>query len=431
MNTPTINSRNGSNAPDLLSQALNDYSNGQRILACHGDDLLYCGEERVWLVWDSRRWKRDPFAAQNLAEKALLQFMEQAKRSKSKKREKVLRFATSSLDKGRTDAALAKVATQRNVPTNSFDRSPRLLNFRNGTLDLETGELRQHDPAQRITRLVEHDYVAEATCPLFRKFIDRIMNGNAAMIEYLQCALGYSMTGETRERAIFVAHGGGCNGKSTLLDLMRDLIGEYSSKVMIESLLQYGTGTSTNALADLAGLRGVRFVSTSEGEKGQRFGGTLKRITQGSNGAIKTARKYENHITFRESHKLWIDTNHLPEVASGDDALWSRLHPIHFAVTIPKSEVDPQLGDKLRAESEGILAWLAEGARLWYANGLALPDSVVKGREAWREESEFTFLCMPVINKPGPKPSCDCGVCETCFNRERQQKWRERQSTVN
>ena len=122
---------------------------------------------------------------------------------------------------------------------------------------------------------------------------------------------------------------------------------------------------SNNTQADLADLRGARFVQTSETEEGQRLAqGKLKRITQGM-GKIKATRKYENPIEFNETHKLWIDTNRKPTIRDVDDkATFNRLHPIPFTVTIAKDQIDKELPGKLLGEAEGILAWAVEGARL-------------------------------------------------------------------
>ncbi len=127
---------------------------------------------------------------------------------------------------------------------------------------------------------------------------------------------------------------------------------------------------SNNTQADLADLRGARFVMTSETEEGQRLAeGKLKRITQGM-GKIKAVRKYENPIEFPETHTLWMDTNSKPVIRAADDqATFNRLHPIPFTVTIPTEEIDKSLPRKLLAEAEGILAWAVEGALEWRRNG--------------------------------------------------------------
>jgi putative DNA primase/helicase len=145
---------------------------------------------------------------------------------------------------------------------------------------------------------------------------------------------------------------------------------------------------SNNTQADLADLRGARFVMTSETEQGQRLSeGKLKRITQGM-GRIKATRKYENPAEFDESHKLWIDANHLPQVRGTDNAIWNRLHPVPFDITIPRTEQDRELPAKLAAEAQGILAWAVDGAALWYQDRLGKPADVEHAGQAWRADSD-------------------------------------------
>jgi putative DNA primase/helicase len=205
------------------------------------------------------------------------------------------------------------------------------------------------------------------------------------LVRYLQLALGYSITGETREKAIFVPYGSGDNGKTTLLSVVRDLIREYAATVGLDLLTT--KEDSNNVAAARAKLLGARFVSTSETEEGQRLSAArLKRICQGPGGEIEACRKYENPITFRETGKLWLDANHKPERPATDAAVWSRVHLIPFTVTIPKGDQDHQLRDKLLAEAEGILAWLVEGAVCWYANGLPPSKIVSEATNAWKEE---------------------------------------------
>jgi putative DNA primase/helicase len=143
-----------------------------------------------------------------------------------------------------------------------------------------------------------------------------------------------------------------------------------------------------NSQADLADLRGARFVMTSETEENQRLAeGRLKRITQGL-GRIKAVRKYENPIEFTESHKLWMDCNHKPLVSGNDPAVWNRLHLIPFDVTIPSDEMDRDLPTKLMSEVEGILSWMVQGAVRWYAEGLNRPEVVISAGLEWRKDSD-------------------------------------------
>ena len=206
------------------------------------------------------------------------------------------------------------------------------------------------------------------------------------LIAYLQRALGYSLTGITSEKAVFLLHGPRDNGKSTLLATFLKLLDEYAVLLQIDTLMVKAGGENNNTQADLADLRGARFVMTSETEEGQRLAeGKLKRITQGI-GRIKATRKYENPIEFDESHKLWIDANHLPVLRSHDDATWRRLHAIPFNVVIDKP--DKKLSVKLLAEAEGILAWAVRGAVKWCSDGLRKPAEVEQTNGAWRKDMD-------------------------------------------
>ena len=379
----------------LLDHPLNDHGNALRILSLFGEDLCYSYVEKCWFVWDGRRWARDSNgAALRLAKKTMLQFLEAAIKSSDQQLEK---YAKTSLDQNRLINALASLQCELPADPNDFDIHRHLVNFLNGTLDLATSTIRSHSKADKITKLIHHNYVPGAECLRFLAFLDRVMGGGPdasendnqraeQLISYLQKAFGYSLTGETSEKVVLIAHGNGNNGKSTLLDTIRQLISEYSSKIMIDSLMIKPGGESANTLTDLADLRGARFVNTSETEYGQRLSeGRLKRITQGM-GTIKTVRKYENPITFLETHKLWIDANHLPVISGSENAIWNRLHAIPFTVTIAPEEMDRQLPAKLLAEAEGVLAWCVVGAQRWYAEGLGKPAAVANAVDVWRDD---------------------------------------------
>lgn len=379
----------------MLDHPLNDHGNALRIRAFAGGDLLYSYAEKCWFVWDSKRWARDiNGAAIRLAKAAMLQFLSDAITTGNEKLES---FAKRNLDHGRLLSALSSLQCELPVDASEFDADRHLLNFANGTVNLKTGEVHPHNKDDKITRLIDHDFKPAAICYRFLLFLERLMGGGPdaseganeraqQLIGYLQKALGYSVTGETSEKVVFICHGNGNNGKSTLLDVIRQLIPAYSSKILIDSLMLKNGGESANTLTDLADLRGARFVNTSETEYGQRLSeGRLKRITQGM-GTIKAVRKYENPITFPETHKLWIDANHLPVISGSENAIWNRLHAIPFSVVIPPMEIDRQLSTKLLAEAEGILAWCVAGAQAWYAEGLHKPAAISDAVDGWRED---------------------------------------------
>ena len=286
-------------------------------------------------------------------------------------------------------------------PVPTFDSHTYLINFSNGTVDLAVaGQLvfRPHSRADFLTKLIHYPYTASVadpapassscpTCPTFLSFFSHILPDPDVRL-YLQRAFGYTLTGIVSEKSMFVCHGSGDNGKSTLLGIFHTLFAEYSCQIRITSLIADQEGN--NKQADLSALCGARFARTSEGDRGQRLAeGTLKAIVSGTDNRIKLTPKFSNGIDFPETHKLWFDTNHLPVVRGTDNAIWNRMRPIAFNVIIPKTEQDQDLPAKLRAEAAGILAWAMDGAVAWRASGLGpLPRSIRAAVDLWRSSSD-------------------------------------------
>lgn len=383
---PETASASSTSAPELLSQHYSDYGNSQRVIVLHGSDLRYCHPLAKWLVWDGRRWAVDDGErARDLSQETILEFARQALADKN---ETAAKFAGGCLNSQRITNALREAQPHLAIRPAELDVDPHLLNCANGTLDLKTGRLREHRREDFITKLVHHNYRPGAGCPVFLAFLERITANHPGLMAYLQRAFGYSLTGHTIEKVVFLLHGGGDNGKTSLLTAFLKILGVYAVLLQIDTLMV--RQESNNTQADLADLRGARFVMTSETEEGQRLAeGKLKRITQGM-GRIKATRKYENPVEFPETHKLWIDANHLPIVRGTDNAIWNRLHPVPFDTTIPKAEQDKELPAKLAAEAEGILAWAVAGAVRWYSEGLGKPSDVEQAGDAWRTQSDRT-----------------------------------------
>jgi putative DNA primase/helicase len=384
-------------SPDLLGYLHNDHGNAERLIALYGDDIRFCHAFRKWLVWDGMRWAVDDTdQARRLSKQAMLEFLRQAV---ARGKEDAERFARSSLDSRRISSMLSMAECEVYVRPDELDTDPFALNFINGTVDLRTGELRPHCRMDLITKVVRYRYRPAAPCRRWNAFLNHIMGATSAdsdevsiaraarLTVYLQRAFGYSITGSTIEKAVFVLFGEGNNGKSTMLSTFRQLVEDYSVLLQVDTLMV--RQESNNTQADLADLRGARFVQTSESEDGQRLAqGKLKRITQGM-GKIKAVRKYDNPIEFAETHKLWLDTNRKPTIRDADDkATFNRLHPIPFVVSIPADEIDKELPAKLLAEAEGILAWAVEGSRLWYTSGLGTPAEITAAKDEWRSQMD-------------------------------------------
>lgn len=382
----------------------NDTGNADRLAELYGHELIYCTERNSYYVWTGQQWRFDEFVeAERRAEKTMLEGFAEAKHiADAEKRKAFLRFVNRSLSR----AALASMIhltkkKVRQASASDFDQDPWMLNTENGTVDLRTGTLRPHRPEDLLSKMIPLRYDAHAECPQFMAFLFRIMgshpdasegdNINAEqMVSYLQKAFGCAATGKP-EKLLFVLYGEGNNGKTTLLEVIRDALGdkEYAGQVQVDSLMiRPKEALANNAVnTDLADLQGCRFVSSSEVEQGQRLSLSRVKYLTGL-GQIKARRLRENMITFRPTYKLFLDCNHKPVIADPNDAIWNRVKCIPFKIQIPKEEIDTGLPAKLRTELAGILRWIAEGAALYYRDGLGDPPDVMAATEQYRQESD-------------------------------------------
>ena len=314
----------------LLTQNLNDTGNSERLLAVHGENLLYVPSWKKWMGWDNKRWLKDEKdKIRALTRHAIKQL---GKEAFSVGNPVLIDFAKRSLNTKAISNAIHEARDQRALLPTELDYDRDMLNFQNGTLNLKTGELRPHDRADRITKLIQCAYNPNAHCPTFTKFV--MESVGKEQYGLLLRALGYTLTGHVSEKCIFVCWGPTNTGKTTLLNLLSEFFfKEYSTLIMADSLMQRNYQDS-NTLSDLADLCGARFAQTSETRENQRLDeATLKRITPGQ-GLIRAVRKYELPFTFSPTHKTWVDTNHaIMATATGDD-VWGRIIPVEFGPSV-------------------------------------------------------------------------------------------------
>ena len=376
---------------NLLGFPHTDTGNAERLVALFGDRIRHCTEWKSWLVWDGARWRPDNSREiHRYAKLTIRTFYTQATTIKdSSDRQSAENHARRSESAAGIRALLACAESEPGIAVSAtaLDKDPWLLNCLNGTLDLRTGALIPHRQDELITKLCPVKFDANAACPIFSVFISRILAGSTPLIAYLRRVLGYALSGQITEKACFCLFGDGNNGKTTLLELIRHILGDYSAQVMIDTLMTRRAQESNASLADLADLRGARFVTTSETEAGQRLAeGKLKYLTGMSE--IKTCRKYENPVTFPPTHKIFMDANHRPIVRGSDAAIWTRLKLIPFTVSIPDDEIDKSLLNKLKAEAAGVLAWMVKGCLEWRQGGLDEPDEVKASVDTWKSEDD-------------------------------------------
>ena len=270
------------------------------------------------------------------------------------------------------------------ITPEGLDVNPWLLTCLDGTINLKTGELGPHRKEHFISQLAPVHYDPDMDCPLWFPFLDRIMDGNYQLISFLQRAIGYSLTGETTEQCLFIFYGSGANGKTTFLQAINAMLGDYAMQTPTETLLVKQKGAMPN---DVARLKGARFVTASEAESEQRFAESL--IKQMTGGDTLSARfLHQEWFDFTPTHKIFLGTNHKPVIKGTDHAIWRRIKLVPFEVTIPENEWDLRLAEKLKAELPGILAWAVEGCLEWREKGSGMPEEVKSATESYRNEMD-------------------------------------------
>lgn len=368
-----------------------DLGNAKRLVARHGENIRYVSAWGKWLVWDGRRWAPDETGeVHRLAKETVLGiYTEVAQCIDDDQRRALAKHARSSESAGRLAAMVLLAQTEESIPvlTDDLDRDPWRLNLLNGTLDLKTGELRSHRREDLITKLAPVACDPLAECPTWLSVVERAMDNRKPLIEYLQTAFGYCVTGDTSEKAMLIFHGSGDNAKSVITTGFSGLLGDYAQETPVETLTIRKNEGIPN---DVARLKGARLVTASEGERGQRLAESLiKRLTGGDK---VTARfLHQEFFEFFPQFKIILSTNNKPVIRGGDQAIWNRIHLVPFDVCIPKSEQIPRtvLMERIKAERSGMLNWIIEGCLRWQRDGLKKPGEVEQATAEYRGDMDL------------------------------------------
>jgi len=367
-----------------------DLGNAERFAAQHRENVRFCHTWGKWLTWTGQRWKVDDTGRITQLAKDTVRsiYAEAANAIDDDHRKALAKHARSSEASGKIQAMLQLAQSEPGIPIrpNDLDRSPWLLNITNGTLELKTGTLRPHRREDLITKMAPVTFDPNAQCPTWLRFLERIMDRDESLVSYLQKAIGYTLTGDTREKALIILHGGGDNGKTVFTATLGGMLGDYAQETPVETLMVRRNECIPN---DIARLKGSRLVTASEGERGQRLAESLiKRLTGGDR--ITARFMHAEFFEYTPEFKIWLSTNHKPVIWGTDTAIWSRIHLVPFKVAIPKAEQIPRtvLLDKLKQEWPGILAWAVQGCLSWQREGLVQPKEIERATSNYRAESD-------------------------------------------
>lgn len=364
-----------------------------------------------WIMWTGKFWRPDQTNDCSIA----TGFVDGLSRKIAAESSALAKFASEELDSERRTLiikqaeSLMKWAIQTEhekvisaglklskhallIEYAALNTNPMLFNCQNGTINLLTGELRPHDSADLITFISPVNYDPVATCPVFERFLSEVFAGDAEMVAFIKRAMGWSLTGVVKERALFFLHGNtGKNGKTTLIETIMKLTGisgessyGYGRKVGADTFMRAKNSEDNQRKA--ATLAGPRFICTSEVDEDHRLNEQLvKDITGGD--TLEGRRLYQEAFTFRPAFKPWMYGNHKPNIRGTDDAIWSRVKLIPFDVSFNGRE-DLDLPAKLEAELPGILNWAIRGCLDWQRGGLRPPAKVQAATQAYRDEMD-------------------------------------------
>jgi putative DNA primase/helicase len=376
--------------PDLPQREfkLTDLGNAERLVYHFGERIRYCFAWKKWVIWNCTRWATDQTGEiQQLAKQVVRRIYREVQdfALHADKRQAIAKHALASESDKRLAAMVALAQSEVSITPDMLNGYPWLLNCLNGTVDLRTGTLLPHRMEDFISRLAPVCFEPDARCPLWLEFLNRIMDGNEQLIGFLQRAVGYALTGETSEQCLFIFYGSGANGKSTFLQAMSHVLGDYSMSTPTETLLVKRRGAIPN---DVARLKGARFVVACEADAENRLAESLiKQMTGGD--TISARFLHQEWFDFEPTHKVFFGTNHKPVIKGTDYAIWRRIRLVPFEITIPEEERDKALPEKLKAEAGGILAWAVQGCLAWQRQGLGAPEEVKAATDNYREEMDL------------------------------------------
>lgn len=354
-------------APEYSDDAL-----ALRFSARYAEDLRYTATWGKWHRWNGSQWEPDSTLrvfdlAREVCREAALECGEESKNTAKRMTSAVTVAAIERL--ARCDRRHATAVEQ-------WDTDPWLLNTPTGTVDLRTGQLREHKRCDYCTKRTA--VTPRGDCPRWREFLNRVMNRDAELQAFIQRVVGYSLTGATSEHGFFFAYGTGANGKSVFTSTVQNILADYAKAAPMEAFLASSTDSHPT---DVAGLQGARLVIATEVEDGRRWAESrLKSLTGGDRISARFMR--QDFFEFLPQFKLFITGNHKPTIRTVDEAIRRRLYLIPFNVTIPPNERDLQLAEKLKSEWGGILEWAIQGCLVWQRDGLQAPARV---REATNE----------------------------------------------
>ncbi len=379
-------------SPDDSAFGFTDIGIARRFIARHGECVRYSHGTRCWYVFDGSKWRIDDTGQVMRWAKESVQALKDDSRliEDAKQRRATEKHVRSCESLARLKAMIETAQSESEiiVREEDFDTDPHLLGCKNGLIDLMRMDLIPMQPTHLVSKISPVLFDTDAESMEWLRFLDQSTEGDAALQAFIQRAVGYSLFGSNEEEKLFFVYGPGASGKSTFIEAIKMVFGDYARTADFSSFLRHRS--SSGPRDDLARLRGARLVVANEVYKGAKLSeATIKMLTGGD--TIVARALYQEAQEWKPQFTLWLVANDPPLADQEDDALWRRILCLPFTRSVPENQRDPYLKRLLcdpSASGPGILNWALQGCQDYLEKGLAPPDSVLLATEAYRQEGD-------------------------------------------
>lgn len=391
-----------------------DVGNAERLISLHGKDIKFNVNSGKWYVWNGVNWELDnSFKVENLYRTVLRRFQNAIPNinisddeiATKKQQEKAKSFVLRNETDGKIKSVLNQAKTFKGINFMESDKDDYLFNTPNGTINLRDLSQKKHDRKDLITQCSNYSFNRENDkCPNWIAFLNRIFCNDQELINYVQKAVGYSLTGDMSEQCLFMLWGGGANGKSTFVKALEDIMGTYAATIKGETLME--KNGQDGARGDLARLTNKRVVIASELQEGQVFNEPLLKVLSAGE-TLPVRFMYQEEFMLKPKFKLWIMTNKKPKVKGNDHGIWRRWRMIPFKYKFTEKEKDPNFyEEKLKPELEGILLWAITGYQMWKKEGFEAPKEVMEAVEDYKMDMDQVARFIEDCCKVGEGYEC-------------------------
>ena len=368
-----------------------DIGNAEYLAKQMDGSYHYSLTDGEWYCWSGKCWEAKSVNRVFKLAKETLRFMKQTATEEAN--EAGIRWAERSEHIQRIKAMVELSQYEDGIPIQltDFDNHPYLFNVANGTIDLTDGRLYPHNKDQMLLKTSPVIYNSCATCDKWEQTLFDIFDYDFELIDYVQRAIGYSLTSDTREQALFFLHGSGSNGKSKVVNILHALLGPYAKHLHSHTLM-YSSGSSNNTKdSDIARMVGARLITAVESHQGKAWDEELVKQITGDDAYITARFLRHNTFEFRPTWKTWFSSNYYPDVKSIKDvSIWRRLKVIGFKRQFLGKDRDEYLENKLMAELSGILNWALQGCKEWLDHGLGeMPKSMQQEIEKYKKDVDI------------------------------------------